>query len=173
MSLLTIIISAIILLAFISFWANRKEKSYPEFDNYIELTPEELVEKFDKLNFDGGTLKIWGKWFGKPYDNFHEIEEIKFDENKNQLEIVFDEKEKMTIVEPSKILIGDKELKILKANQIKWEWYLYGEKQTEENLKFESFINNGISIKYETNFHLKNMITKTKITEPALRIIKL
>ena len=173
MSLLTIIIIGIILLALIAFWANRNDENFQEGDKPIKLTPMEIVEKFDNLNFDGGTLRIWGKWFGKPYDNFHEIEKIKFDENNNQLEIIFDEKEILTILKPSKIIITEKEFKIRSANQIKFEWYLYGEKQTKENFKFESYINKGISIKYESNFHLKNMITNTKITEPALRIIKL
>ena len=173
MKVLTIIIIGIILLALIAFWANRNDENHQEGDNPIKLTPKETEEKFEELNFDGGTIRIWGKWFGKPYDNFHIIKEIKFYENKNQLEIIFDEKETLTIIKPSKIIIEDKELKIHSADQIRFEWYLYGEKQTEENLKFETFINNGVSIKYDSNFLLKKMNTKTDITEPALRIIKL
>ena len=169
MSLLTIIIIGILFLVLIAVWANRNDRTL-NTDEIQQISPEEFAKKFSQLKFEGGTLKIWGKWFGKPMDNLHQIQTVIFDKNLNQLKITFDEKELLKIDKPSNIIIKKKTISIKEAERILWKWYLYGEEQIDENLKFDLFVNNGTSIIFETNFSPDKRTTNTKITEPALEI---
>lgn len=50
----------------------------------------------------GGTLRFWGEWFGRPYDNFHKPVNSEFSEN--MLIIRFENGEKCTVYDPSEIV---------------------------------------------------------------------
>ena len=96
---------------------------------------------------------------------------VKFDNEKNILILILSEEEKITIWNPSNLEIGKKELRIKNADKILFEWYLYGESQIDENLKFESYTNNGINIEFTTDFMPEKRKTKCYKSEPALSII--
>ena len=171
MNLLTIIIIGILALLGISYWSTQTEKKTNEFQADLKLSASEFEQRFGELKINGGTLRFWGNWFGKPMDNYHEIESVEFDNEKNILILTLNEEEKLKIWNPSNLEIGKKELRIKNADKILFEWHLYGEDKIAENLKFESYINNGINIKFETDYIAEKRNDKCYKSEPALSII--
>lgn len=56
-------------------------KSDDETSIPVKLTPTEFAEKYKSQQgqVKGGSLCFWGHWFGKPYDNYHQITSVDFD----------------------------------------------------------------------------------------------
>lgn len=171
MSLLTIIIIGILILLGISYWATQAEKKTFEFETDLKISPTDFERDFEKLKINGGTLCFWGNWFGKPMDNYHQIKSVEFDSGTKLLKLTLDESEKLMIWNPSDIELARKELRIKKADKILFEWHLYGENKTDENLRFESYKNNGLNIVFSTDFMPDKRNTKCSILKPALSII--
>lgn len=86
----------------------------------------------DKLMIEGGSLCIWGEWFGRPYDNFHKVKSVRWEEC--EIIIYFDQDESLYISNPSNITNEDKQLCIGEASKILFAWYYYGKPRTYENL---------------------------------------
>lgn len=107
-----------------------------QMDTAIQLTPKQFVEKYKNAQglVKGGTLCFWGHWFGKPYDNFHQITALDYDTDANILTIHFSEQETLTITNPSDIEEYSNRLQINHADKVYWQWYYYGKAQEEENL---------------------------------------
>lgn len=81
-----------------------------------------------------GTLRFWGDWFGRPYDNYHKVVAVDHDTNKSVLVICFDNDEKCIVYEPIDIISNKNEFHITKATKIVWEWYFYGKEHIPQNL---------------------------------------
>ncbi len=90
-------------------------------------------------NFEGGSLCIWGSWFGRPMDNFHILETVTFDEELNILTLIFGNGEHLTIWNAEHISEKKGHFQILQADKILWQWYYNGKPQTKENLLFEEY----------------------------------
>ena len=75
---------------------------------------------------------IWGEWFGRPYDNFHRVESLRWE--RDEIVINFDQGESLYISNPSKILNEEKQLLIGDASKVLWVWYYYGKEQTYDNM---------------------------------------
>lgn len=85
-----------------------------------------------KLKVKGGSLCIWGEWFGRPYDNFHVIETVQWE--KDEIILHFRGEESLYISNPVGIVNEKKSLVIRDATRILWRWYYYGREHTYENL---------------------------------------
>lgn len=81
---------------------------------------------------NGGSLRFWGDWFGRPYDNFHRPVSAELDGS--VLTMLFDNGERLTVYEPSGIVNKPNDFHIAHASKIVWEWYNYGRERTPENL---------------------------------------
>ena len=171
MNLLTIIIIGILALAGIAYWSSQTEKRTTEFQVDLKLSASEFEQRFGDLKFNGGTLRFWGNWFGRPMDNYHEIKNVEFYIEKNILILTFNEEEKLKIWNPSSLEIEKKELRIKRADKILFEWHLYGEDKIGENLRFESYTNNGLNIEFVTDYIPEKRKAECYKSEPALSII--
>ena len=175
MNLLPIIIIGILILPAIFIWSKQNENKTIKIEHKLkfelELSPIDFKQKFESLKINGGTLRFWGNWFGKPMDNYHEIKMVEYDDKTKELILTLGELEKIKIWNPSNVKIGQKELQIEKADKILFEWHYYGKNKTEENLRFESYINARTRIRFETDFMNKNRKANCDLSEPALRII--
>ena len=165
-TIITLITFAIIYSLLRYFWKSGS-KSINQFDNNsknrinseINMSIEEFVEKYQtkKGQVKGGTLCFWGHWFGRPYDNFHTIVSVDFDNQNENLKLRFSEGETLIITKAEEIkeLIGNEpstnRLQILKAEKVYWEWNSYGELATTENLLYYEFKRVGQQILVETN----------------------
>ena len=85
------------------------------------------------LNIKNGTIQFWGEWFGRPYDNYHQVVETHWINN-GALIINFDQGEVATIYDPTNIISSEKEFSIDDASLITFEWFYYGREHTIENL---------------------------------------
>lgn len=81
-----------------------------------------------------GTLRIWGEWFGRPYDNIHRITEASADGSK--LILSFDQGETLTICDPERATLDARTFQIVDATRVRWEWYDYGRRRSPANLYF-------------------------------------
>jgi hypothetical protein len=171
MTITLIITIGILIIAGLAFWSSKTENVIVEFKPIRELTPTDFEKDFEKMGFNGGTLRFWGNWFGKPMDNQHEIKNVEFDKEINLLTLTLSEGEKLKIWNPSDIEIGKKELRIRKAKRILFEWYLYGQSANDENLRFENYINSGLNISFKTDFIPEKRNVECHKSEPALSII--
>jgi hypothetical protein len=104
----------------------------------VTLTTQNFVDKYNKKQglFKGGSLCFFGHWFGKPYDNYHQLEYATFDSSTNELILIFNEKETLTIFNPQDITESESQLTIGLADKICWKWFSYGKPQTGDNLYF-------------------------------------
>ncbi|TRZ42181.1 hypothetical protein [Robertkochia solimangrovi] len=134
--------------------------------------PEEfvrIVENNDNL-FKGGTFRIFGDWFGKPYDNYHEIESAEYDEQLKRLTLNFNEGEKLEIYNPKHIFEASTFLKIINADRIQLTWFYYGKTQTKENQYFLDYNLKDKKVTTETNVDWYKPIFDVSLGEPALMI---
>lgn len=166
-----IIVVGILVLIGIAYFATKNQKRTYKFESDTELTLSEFEQRYPELKFKGGTLRFFGNWFGRPMDNYHEIRNVELDNKNNIITLTFDQDEELKVWNPSSIQIGKKELRIRKADKVLFKWHLYGEEKIEQNLRYDSYINNGISIEFETDFLPKKRNTQCHISEPALSII--
>jgi len=152
----------------------------PELDN-LELSsdsetkmrePDEIVELIrtnDNL-FKGGTIRIFGDWFGKEHDNIQTIKSAEFNKETHTLIILFDNKVTLEIENPKHIFEVSAFLKIIKADRIKLKWYRnYGEKWTANPYQIIYNCTNK-KIETETNVDYYKPYLDVSLSAPALMI---
>ena len=116
-------------------------------------------------NQGGGSICMFGAWFGKPMDNFHQPTYAEYEAG--VLEVGFNEDEVLEIGNPSCIERDGRSLIIGKADWVKWTWYSYGLPKTEENKYFYLYEINSGKLTSETN---SPWPSKPNINEPAFVI---
>lgn len=107
------------------------------------------VEYLMEILKTGGSLRFWGEWFGKPYDNFHRP--VSAELNGNVLTIRFKDGEKCTVFDPSEIVNEPNDFHIARASKIVWEWYCYGEEHTPESLCRREYESSGLNASAENH----------------------
>ena len=140
----------------------------------LSLLAKEFTEKYNAKNglIKGGSLCFFGHWFGKPYDNYHKIIKIEYDESKDILNIKFDEKETLSISFPKNIIETESKLTIESADKIVWKWHYYGKPKTEENQYFIEINNqNGIITGISNVDWYKPNFKDLSVKNPAILII--
>jgi hypothetical protein len=100
-------------------------------------------------NAKAGSLRMWGEWFGKPYDNFHSINRSSAVGSTLMLE--FDGGETLTIENPEGLEISDTIFSIRSASAVRWEWFYYGRPHTEENRYYYQFARSGSGVEAQSN----------------------
>ncbi len=80
-----------------------------------------------------GSLRIFGHWFGRPYDNrHHPVSALGLD---SVLQIVFRGGERLIMWEPRGVLITETAFVVEKAQRVLWQWYHYGREPVPENIR--------------------------------------
>ena len=137
------------------------------------MTASEFYDRYSSsnINFEGGSLCIWGNWFGRPMDNFHRLTLVTFDRQLCKLILTFDNQERLTIWNADSIIETQGHFQIDKADKVLWEWYYYGKPQIEENLFFEEYEHLDSKINFKTNVNWFNK-NNTDLTskKPAVSI---
>ncbi len=93
-----------------------------------------MREQYSVLK-SGGTLRFWGEWFGRPYDNFHRVQSAQYDTATYELFVYF-EGEVLRIKQPYEICNTEREFYVVDAEEISWQWSSYGELVTKDNQNF-------------------------------------
>jgi hypothetical protein len=116
-----------------------------------------------------GTLRIWGQWFGRPYDNLHiPIAYTAFDEG---LRFVFNEDEVLTIWKPQFLVLNEAKFEISKAVRVRWEWYWYGGPKTASNLKYLDYAQSVDRAELSSNADYLVSPQMVNISGPAVELV--
>lgn len=103
----------------------------------------------NELIINGGNLSFWGEYFGRPHDNFHRIETVRWE--KDRILIHFTEGESLYVTDPIGILNNEHEFAIQNATKVLWVRYCYGKERSYENMFVRQYEkdDNGMIIRAE------------------------
>lgn len=105
-----------------------------------ERAATDLVGRLGSLPV--GSLRVFGDFFGKPYDNAHRVESATA--TGHDLVLTFDDGERLVISEPEAWEFGPSVLRVERATRVAWTWHLYGRPKVESNLRtIEHWIEGG------------------------------
>ena len=83
-------------------------------------------------NLKSGTLRMFGDWFGKPWDNFHTL--VSAEAEGNCLVLTFDAGETLRVWDPAGFEGDAATFRIQRASRVRWQWYYYGRPHLPEDL---------------------------------------
>ncbi len=78
-----------------------------------------------------GALRVFGEWFGKPYDNWHVPVSAGVDGD--ELVVLFHDDEELRVRDPGDWLFTSDAFRIEHASCVTWRWYHYGRPKVLEN----------------------------------------
>ncbi|MDB5801420.1 MAG: hypothetical protein JWL63_2359 [Rhodocyclales bacterium] len=116
-----------------------------------------------------GTLRFWGQWFGRPYDNMHQV--VHCTSEGNKILLMFNEDETLTVTNPRDVGINKNAFFIQAADRVRWEWFSYGLPKTKSNLYFEEYENLGAHISVATNVDWHTPTYAPSLAEKAVEIL--
>jgi len=119
-------------------------------------------------NIKPGSLRFWGSWFGKPYDNRHQM--VGCDFNGDMLEVRFDESELLKVWEPRRATVNEKSFRIVEAKRVRWVWFYYGRPKLPASLYFQEFVREDTQITVETNI---DWYTPTYASDPSFPAVEI
>ena len=116
-----------------------------------------------------GTIRFWGEWFGKPYDNYHKV--VRCSAADASLVIEFDEGELLTIRDPEGVNISADVFSVRNATLVRWEWFYYGRAQSTGKRYFYEYVRDGSQITGSTNVDWYQPVLAPSSTENAVEIL--
>jgi len=109
-----------------------------------------IAKKIESVpSMKSGTLRFWGDWFGKPYDNQHRVQGCTVEGS--ALVLRFDGGERLLVFDPRGVEVSEGQFYISDASRVRWEWFYYGRPQTRANLYFMEYTRSGDTISGSTN----------------------
>jgi len=109
---------------------------------------EQIVRALPHLKT--GTLRFWGHWFGRPYDNIHRIIGVRAQDD--TLVMTFEEGETLQVWTPVPGIVSREAFSISGADRVRWEWFSYGHPHSPEYWRFMDSERRGDRIRFSTNF---------------------
>jgi len=129
-----------------------------------------LAGKINALSaVKAGTLRFWGEWFGKPYDNYHKI--VRCSAVEASLVIEFDEGELLTIRDPDGVTANADVFCVKNATLVRWEWFYYGRAASADNRYFYEYVRDGSKITGSTNVDWYKLVLSPLVNENAVEIL--
>jgi hypothetical protein len=132
---------------------------------------QEIATRINKhlTAIKSGTLRFWGHWFGRPYDNCHQIVSCTF--TGEALKLTFNEGENLQVWNGDKVIVGPSTFQIVTASRVRWEWYYYGRPKTAANLYFQDLTQTIGGISPKTNIDWYTPRFEFDLTLPAVEIL--
>jgi hypothetical protein len=132
---------------------------------------QEIAERINKhlTAIKRGTLRFWGHWFGRPYDNWHQVVSCTF--TSEVLKLTFNEGETLHVWDGHKAIVSRKTLQIATASRVRWEWYYYGRPKTAASLYFQDFTRTVSGISPQTNVDWYTPTFEFDLSLPAVEIL--
>ena len=121
-------------------------------------------------NVKRGTLRFWGFWFGRPYDNLHTL--VACEQGQDLLRLRFARDEQLTVWFPRGLQLDRSVFRINFAERVLWEFY-YGRVKTEANRFFYDFARTGETVAATSNVNWFVPDMKTDLSLPAIEILSL
>jgi hypothetical protein len=137
--------------------------------NEAEKICNEIQKALPKIS--GGSLRFWGVWFGRPYDNLHRI--VACEHDRGVLRLRFNEDEQLTVWSPAGLTLDSSVFQIDDAERVLWEWFSYRRPKTQENRYFYDFVKTPETIVASSNVNQFTPDLKTDSTLPAAEILSI
>ncbi|HTQ63062.1 MAG TPA: hypothetical protein VMI32_22765 [Candidatus Solibacter sp.] len=118
-----------------------------------------------------GSLRFWGVWFGRPYDNLHRI--VACEHDHDVLRLRFSEDEQLTVRFPVGLTLDSSQFQIDDAEQVLWQCCSYGCPKTRENLYFYDFVKTPEVIVASSNVNRFTPDLKTDSALPTAEILSI
>ena len=117
-----------------------------------------------------GSLRMFGEWFGKPFDNLHVPVSAGIDGD--VLVVVFDDDEELRVREPSEWLFTSDVFRIQHASRVTWRWYSYGRpKQFANWFSIEYQVMPGGRVRVRTFDSFDRQPSRAATTHPAVELL--
>jgi len=116
-----------------------------------------------------GSVRFWGEWFGKPYDNVHRV--IRCSVDGSSLVVEFDDGERLTIRNPEGVTANREMFCVRNATLVRWEWFYYGRPHTPENRYFYEYVRSGSRVTGTTNVDWYNPTLAPSVEQNAVEIL--
>ena len=114
-------------------------EKYPECGTLLDKVKRCMGDYFrEEILIKGGSLCIWGEWFGRPYDNFHALESVRWKDD--MLMMKFRDGESLSIRNPVGLINEEKRFIVEDAASVLWVWYGYGREQTYHNMYVRQYV---------------------------------
>ena len=107
----------------------------------------EIAKQLPKIK--RGSLRIFGVWFGRPYDNVHTIVEIQDDGGVMKLR--FDQCETLYVYNPDGVDANSVAFRIRSADRVRFEWVPYGSRNANATQNFIDFQKSDDGVFIKTN----------------------
>jgi hypothetical protein len=133
------------------------------------MTPaEQIAQQLRKCmaNRLGGTLCIWGQWFGRPMDNVHIL--VAADAEDDQLHLGFDGGEDLLVWGPRHAAVDGNSFTIRDAERVRWEWFYYGRPRMAANRYYQDYSCDGSAIVVKTNVDWRSADPHPNASQPAV-----
>jgi hypothetical protein len=132
---------------------------------------EQLADRIRKAlpEVKKGTLRFWGVWFGRPYDNWHTL--LRCDAAQHVLRLYFNEDEVLSVWSPRRLTVGKSTFRISQADRVRWEWFYYGRPKAASNLCFLDFVRSAAGITASTNDESFTQYVRPSRWKPAVEIL--
>lgn len=78
----------------------------------------------DLLPYRAGAMRVFGDWFGAPFDNQHII--VGTDTRNHDLVLTLNEDETLIVFDPQDYTFEANSFRIQQATRVHWEWFYYG-----------------------------------------------
>jgi hypothetical protein len=108
-------------------------------------------------DIEPGSPRIWGEWFGLPYDGWHAL--VDCDAQGDLLQMHFNEGEDLLVWSPCDLRIYPPRMRgvtrpifsIREATRVRWEWFHYGRPKIAANRYFIEFVKTTTAIAATSN----------------------
>jgi hypothetical protein len=137
--------------------------------NEAEKICDEIQKALPKIS--PGTLRFWGVWFGRPYDNAHRI--VGSEHDRGVLRLRINEDERLTVCFTAGLTLDSSVFQINDAKRVLWEWFSYVRPKTQENLYFYDFVKTPETVVASSNVDWFTPNMKTDSTLPAAEILSI
>jgi len=83
---------------------------------------EQIARKLeDLLPYRAGAMRVFGDWFGAPFDNDHSV--VGASVLNDDLVLTFNENETLVVSDPRGHAFEPNAFRIEKASRVHWEWF--------------------------------------------------
>src|SRR3954452_14533940 len=138
-------------------------------DPYSRVTGAEQIAQQLRdcmANRLGGTLCIWGQWFGRPADNVHIL--MAADAEDDRLHLRFDGGEDLLVWAPRDAAVDGNRFMIRGAERVRWEWFYYGRTKMAANRYYEEYACDGSAVVVTTNVDWYSADPHPDAAQPAV-----
>jgi hypothetical protein len=118
-----------------------------------------------------GTLRFWGQWFGRPFDNLHSV--VGCNAQGELLQVFFNEGETLSVWAPRGAAVGENVFRVGDAERVRWEWFYYGRPRIPANLYFEEYVKSAEGVSATTNVDWYTPDLRPDLSHPAVEIVSI